>query len=691
MFSNHNQGFLSTKTASYISLIIILTITIILLLLRDNLNLRVFANNSFKITIDILVIFILFYATKNLVQKNSNGNKKNLKRFWILLTLTLVCYAVADVFLMLFYVYDNTAMVLAADFFYLLTYPLFVSGLLIFPGLKINPFNRSKMFLDLGIFLVLLAIFSWTFIISPEIQGHPKLLFTTIFGLIFAVLYLFSLAILVHLIFNQTQKMVPAPLPFIGLAILTLLITDIIFIDQTVRATYSPGGILEVGWMLGILFLGLSGVTQLNQETYQFPHFFSRLTPIFQKYRFDIYLPLLWLFSALLLLLWSVYYPSNVNMYLIGFGVALVVVLSFARQMLSVQENRHLFLSAQEEISRRKEVEINLQESENMYRAIFQNTGTGNLILDENHNIFMANREFERLSGFSREEVEGKKNFKEFLTAPDENFPFLKKRNVDFTPHSCQFTLQDRDGKFKDIFLIHSKVKDTNKSVLSLIDVTDRKNYEKRIKASLEEKEVLLREVHHRVKNNMQVISSLLTLQSIHIDDPEVAEVLKESKIRVRSMAMVHESLYQSQNMASVDFKDYIQKLSSYIYNTYKLPPEIKFNTKIDPLKINIDTAVPCGLIINELMTNCLKHAFSDGRTTGNIDIELFEENGRIKVVVGDDGVGFPPHLDLDNLNSLGLQLVRTLVQQIQGQINIDSNPGVKFTISFSPKKTDEI
>jgi PAS domain S-box-containing protein len=215
-------------------------------------------------------------------------------------------------------------------------------------------------------------------------------------------------------------------------------------------------------------------------------------------------------------------------------------------------------------------------------------------------------------------------------------------------------------------------------------EITERKRAEEQIKASLKEKEVLLKEIHHRVKNNLQVISSLLYLQSKNIKDKGTLAVFQESQNRVKSMTLVHERLYQSQDLARVDFAEYVRSLANHLFRSYGI------NTNVIQLKINtndvflgVDTAIPCGLILNELVSNVLKHAFPDGKE-GEVRIELRADEGQLTLVVSDNGVGFPQDLDFRDTGSLGLQLVNTLVEQIEGTIELDRDVGTAFKITFT-------
>jgi two-component sensor histidine kinase len=215
-------------------------------------------------------------------------------------------------------------------------------------------------------------------------------------------------------------------------------------------------------------------------------------------------------------------------------------------------------------------------------------------------------------------------------------------------------------------------------------EISERKRAEEHIKASLAEKEVLLKEIHHRVKNNLQVISSLLYLQSKHSRDEATLEMFLESQQRVRSMALVHERLYQTENLARVDCAEYVRDLASYLRHSYGMASgPVKLEVDVANVSLAIDTAVPFGLIVNELTSNALKHAFPHGQG-GEVLIQLTEgEDGQCSLVISDNGTGLPNGLDFRNTKSLGLQLVKTLTKQLGGTIELDRGNGTAFSITF--------
>lgn len=214
-------------------------------------------------------------------------------------------------------------------------------------------------------------------------------------------------------------------------------------------------------------------------------------------------------------------------------------------------------------------------------------------------------------------------------------------------------------------------------------DITERKIVEEKLKESLEEKEMLLKEIHHRVKNNLMVISSLLNLQSQYINDKEALDIFKESQNRAKSMALIHERLYRSTDLKKIDFGDYIHTLATDLFHTYVPDPgRISLNMNVENVMVDINTTVPLGLIVNELVTNSMKHAFPEGRK-GDIDIEFYKKDDEFTLVISDNGVGFPENIDFRNTASLGLQLVNNLVMQIDGEITLDKSHGTKFKITF--------
>jgi len=215
-------------------------------------------------------------------------------------------------------------------------------------------------------------------------------------------------------------------------------------------------------------------------------------------------------------------------------------------------------------------------------------------------------------------------------------------------------------------------------------DVTEKKISEERIRLSLQEKEVLLKEVHHRVKNNLQVISSILNLQSSYVKEEGTLQILKESQNRIKSMAFIHESLYQTKDFSSINFTEYIINLSQNLIHSYSnFDNEVKLNLDIQDVFLNLDLAIPCGLIINEIVSNALKYAFDEKTEGGEISIKMSLDKDDLVLKIGDNGKGLPKNIDYRNTESLGLQLVVTLTDQLSGTIELNSEKGTNYTIIF--------
>lgn len=262
-----------------------------------------------------------------------------------------------------------------------------------------------------------------------------------------------------------------------------------------------------------------------------------------------------------------------------------------------------------------------------------------------------------------------------------------------FKGKTAQFTVEksklNGDIVVNEIFL--NPIFNEDNSVLEVSgishDVTEKKLAEEELKESLKEKEVLLKEVHHRVKNNMQVISSILNLQSSYIKDEKTQNIFKESQNRIKAMAFIHESLYQTNDFSKIKFSEYITGLSKNLLHSYDIFDglvDLKLN--IGEVYLNLDLSIPCGLIINELVSNSLKYAFEEGER-GTISIDLFNDNGIIRLSVSDSGKGLPKNIDYRDTDSLGLQLVVTLVEQINGELELDNTKGANYKIAFKQEQ----
>lgn len=341
------------------------------------------------------------------------------------------------------------------------------------------------------------------------------------------------------------------------------------------------------------------------------------------------------------------------------------------------------------DITRREMDNEALRVSEAKYKAFFESDPDYAILIDQNGIIADVNESAMHISGLSRGELVGT-FFKDLNIFPEEELIVHQKifskvlRQERITPYEARII--NKDGTLR--WVLNSSttlMKDDKISYVLVIgsDITKRKNAEIELKSSLKEKEVLLREIHHRVKNNLQIISSLLNLQEAYVkEDPVAINVLRESQNRVLSMSMIHEMLYQSNNISAINFQGYIRNLISNLLDSYGCTEYIT-DIDIENTMLNIETSIPVGLIISELVSNSLKYAYPN-EEVGKITLSLESQDNEYKLIVGDDGVGFPPEFDFRNVeDTLGLRLVNSLVEQIDGYIDLDKTHGTQFTIKF--------
>ncbi len=341
----------------------------------------------------------------------------------------------------------------------------------------------------------------------------------------------------------------------------------------------------------------------------------------------------------------------------------------------------------------RKQAEEARRESQQMLRLVMDNIPQFIYWKDRNSVYLGCNRNFVQLVGVGNpENIVGKTDYDLPWKKEEANFFHERDRQVMETntpKYHVVETLIRADGQHSLLGTNKVPLHDSEGNVVGILgtfaDITERKQADEKIKASLKEKEVLLKEIHHRVKNNLQIISSLLKLQSGYIKDKHTLEMFKDSQSRIRSMALIHEKLYQSQDLSKVEFAEYISNLAANLFRSYELDPTaIKSTLNIENIFLEIDVAVPCGLIINELVSNSLKYAFPD-RRKGEIQIQLYSDNGHeIKLIVSDNGIGLPKDFDFQNTGTLGLQLVNNLVEQLEGTTEVNGNSGTEFRIKFA-------
>jgi PAS domain S-box-containing protein len=374
------------------------------------------------------------------------------------------------------------------------------------------------------------------------------------------------------------------------------------------------------------------------------------------------------------------------------------------------------FIAIKQDVTERRRVEA-------QYRLLFETMAQGVVYLDAGGRVASANPAAERILGLSPDQLLGQ------ITS-DPRRKTIREDGSPFPGDSHPAMVAFRTGKAASNVVMGflypggEELHWINIDAIPLFmpgeskpyqvyatfnDITARKQAEDQLRASLNEKVVLLQEIHHRVKNNLQVISSLLDMQAMRTPDPLVAQVLQDSQNRVRAMALVHEKLYRSQDLSSIDIAEYVRGVTGYLLGMYANHGRgVSLDVQVDDVSLDLDMAIPCGLIVNELVSNALKYAFppseggtpDQGRPPGEgrrdeICVQVrAQEDGRLALAVGDNGVGLPPDLDLSSSESLGLRLVSMLTEQLRGRLELDRSGGTRFTITFpgaSRKLTQEV
>lgn len=347
------------------------------------------------------------------------------------------------------------------------------------------------------------------------------------------------------------------------------------------------------------------------------------------------------------------------------------------------------------DITAQKKVQDKIRETETKLAAILKNLPKVVVYQSGNNKDFISEN-ISEMTGFKPQDILKQKYFFGSVIHPDDMQNVKNSLNSWHKKNDegiliMEFRMKKKDGTYIWIEDHMFRVTDEmDGSYLSgiLIDVTERKLAEQRLSRSLKEKELLLKEIHHRVKNNLQVVSSLLKLQTGYVKDERALDLLIDSQNRVRSMALVHQKLYQSADFSEINFTEYLRQLSGHLINSFKADPDkIIIDINAESLNLGINHAVPCGLIVNELVSNSLKYAFPSDKK-GNIRIDLQKkEDGNVMLTISDDGVGFPAGLDYRDTQSLGLQLVNTLVGQIDGTITMKNHVGTTFNIVFPDER----
>jgi len=350
--------------------------------------------------------------------------------------------------------------------------------------------------------------------------------------------------------------------------------------------------------------------------------------------------------------------------------------------------------------------ELTVKQTEHLLFTIINNLPDPTFVIDVNNKVYLWNKALEKISDVKSPDIVGKGEYENAVPYHGYKGPMLLdlmlkpdaeiEKEYDFFQRTENILIAGRflasaEDKSIHIWATSSILFDMQGNIIGAVesfrDLTEIKNAEEKIKASIKEKEILLKEIHHRIKNNMQLIHSMLNIQLQYVKDPEAADLFKDSVSRIQTMALIHNDLYKYSMFADIDFGEFIPKLIANLCSMYKRQ-DITMKIEAEEIHLGIDDAIPCGLIINELVSNSLKYAYPE-RDTGVILVKMFfDKNTRLcNLIVHDDGKGLPPDFDFSkNTTSFGLLMVNLLVSQLQGTARLNTVSGTEFIISFPIK-----
>ncbi len=657
----------SFRKAVILSILITVGYGIFTILFRNNSNITVLINDSLVPIINITTLIIVFFAFRQ-----SKNYERDYYYAWLVLLISQAFWVLGDL-LWLTWNYDLTdqSILTYSYISFTLKTVFFCLGLYLIPKPYMDILDRYKRMIEIITVLVTFTIIFWSFLIIPFTKITPidafdytvlVLNILSVFVLMFFVLNLFA---------SHTGNLRKGPVPYILASATFQVAAVMVYAYEYLLDLYPAGGIENVFWVSAILSMALAALVHIRCPP---PRVLEDLSTDYWRFKipFETNLTLLLGGVAYLVVLWA-YYNDRAIFDVLLVSAGFLVGLGIVRSAINNREIRKSYKK--------------LKLSKQTYQSVLNTINDAVYIIDPNANLLEVNRGALDMYGYTKREIIGE-SF-EMLSAPGKNdiekVAAAGLRALNGEDQTFEFWGMRKNGEIfpKEIKLNKGTYFGQDVVVAVARDITLRKEYEKSLKRSLDEKEAMVQEIHHRVKNNMQVVSSLLGLQSMYLEDDKVQNALKESQNRVQSMAMIHEKLYKSDNLSSVDMDDYLYQITHHLLKNYQLESnKIKTNIKAEKVEMDIKIASPLGLIINELITNSLKYAFPEGE--GEITLKICLVDGCYHLTIADDGVGLPDDFSLNKTETLGLQLVNRLVQQISGSIELcEDSKGTEFIIKF--------
>ncbi len=698
-------------------------------------------SNIFRLIEGLGTAAVLYYTSRVVAQNN-----RMLSKTWFLWTIGMLCTFVGDLWWAIAsLILKEPPTPSLADLFYVFFYGFAWAGLYFYPLSPQRGSEYKYIWLDNLIVILGSGLLYWVILIEPIVRTNWNDLSQLSISMIYPGLNLLMLWSLLTFFRNRPEQSHHLPILMLGMSLLIILLANSMFIYQGLVGTYSEGNAIDFAWSVSYMLFLLGGVAQMGGLKMR-PNP-SRATPAAQlthrNRTWPVYLPYFWLIVAGLVVFLHGFSPAQAfEEYLV---ISVIVFLVVLRQVLTLRDNETLFMKAQndlqernlaeealrrahagleqrvaertaeltevnakmellnenltlsnqslrQEVAEREKIQLELDHARLRQEYMLSNTPAViySCEVDEDSATTFISKNVQAQLGYAPEAFTQKPNFwmerihPQDLERVRENLRHSLEKRV--LTNEYRFLCGNGDWHWiqDDLQVIFDAEGAPVEAVGSMIDITLRKRLEEELRNSLNEKEVLLKEIHHRVKNNLQVISSLLNLQSAQIKDPPTLQIFRDSQNRVRTMALIHEKLYQSSDLARIDFRAYVQSLGAYLMRSFAAEAHgINFRTQIEGLTLQIDQAIPCGLIINELVSNSLKYAFPQGRP-GEVSICFtLAADHQFHLVVADNGVGIPESIDIENTTSLGLQLVSSLVEQLDGTLRLNQTAGTEFEIMF--------
>lgn len=343
------------------------------------------------------------------------------------------------------------------------------------------------------------------------------------------------------------------------------------------------------------------------------------------------------------------------------------------------------------DLTEQKKAQEQLRKSEELFRKLFLKAPGAMVMIDPENRVQKVNKSFEKLFGYTEDELLNK-DIDEIIVGKEDNqvIPRMPGRGFREDKFYTDIIRYTKQGEKLNLLLGAIPVYLDGEPIAGFgiyVDVTEQKQYQQQLQQSVKEKQVLLEEIHHRVKNNLAIISGMLQLQAFEAENEEIKKALNDGQLRIQSIGIVHELLYQSEDFIDISFEDYINKLIKTIRNTLPFDDQhIDISVDTGDVLLDINQAIPSAILINELVTNAYKHAFKEG-DSGTIQILLKEDQQTISIIVRDDGRGLPENFCLESNASVGMNLIKTLTEQLEGNLKYKSENGAEFCIRFQKTK----